>query len=396
MTTPNKEAILEHAKELYFKDNPDAPTPEEHELVESGYCYEAQNQLMRNDTSFELYLEEQAAQNGYRLVTEEEHSKLIELESAKEQANKERKKTKRLQEELERIRFEEQKKETKPQEALPLNLQEALRSGFYVTGTTGTGKSDIAMYAADKLMKHNVVVVVFDSTQDWIERSSIPYYQTLRSTSIVEIPKQSMIFDICKLYPQQRQRFVERFCGLLYQYQADKPKHLRKQYFLIFEEAQTYLWQNSLRSEKARNTTMMLTEGRNYAVRFGCVVQFSSMIDKNAMRYMKQRYLGWTNEKNDVEYLRSFIGNKVGELKKLKAGEFMYSNPSENTLKKIAIQPFSTEKKPRKIENLQSRLEQPIKKKTQHIHDNNGKIIHSLIIGLIGFVLIMVALSQRV
>lgn len=392
MTTPNKEAILELAKELYFKANSDAPTPEEHELVESGYCYEAQNQLMRNDASFELYLEEQAAQNGYRLVTEEDHSKLIELESAKERARNERQKTKRLEEELERIRLEKQNKETKPQEALPFDLQEALRSGLYCAGTTGTGKTDIGMYAASLLMKYGVTVLVFDSSQDWLNRSSILHYRTLASSFIDKIPEHSIIYDISHLTIRQQQELVERFCKILMRYQATIPDQERRQYFLVFEEAHTYFPEGCMRAKRLQNTVKMMTQGRNFKVRFMAITQFSSLIDKTAMRYMTQRFLGNSNEPNDVAYLRKIIGKYAEQLGSLRNGEFLYYN--RGNVKRIQIKPFETTKQPIQIKIPQRIPEQPIKKEPQQ--DNNAKAVTSLIIAILWFLAILIAASQRV
>ncbi len=109
MPTPRREEILEMAKELFLKENPNAPTPENHELVESGYYHKARDQLMQNEENrFHDYLEEQATQNGYRIVTEREHSKLVDLERTKNQLRTEKNRARRLEEELEEARSEKQ------------------------------------------------------------------------------------------------------------------------------------------------------------------------------------------------------------------------------------------------------------------------------------------------
>jgi len=64
---------------------------------------------------------------------------------------------------------------------------------------------------------------------------------------------------------------------------------------------------------------------------------------------MKQRYLGWTDERNDVKYIEGFIGDKASELKHLKAGEFIYSHPTKNILEKIQINPHEQTTKPQRI-----------------------------------------------
>ena len=82
MTTPTTDEIREEAKSLFFYDNPTATTPEDDELKESGYWKQARDALMRSESAEYLsYLEQQAHDIGYRLVTEADHNKLIDLES---------------------------------------------------------------------------------------------------------------------------------------------------------------------------------------------------------------------------------------------------------------------------------------------------------------------------
>jgi hypothetical protein len=81
MVTPSSEQILERATELFFRSNPQATTtPEESELHEGGYWNLARDELMRGESVEALsHLEEEAAQIGRRVVTEEEHDKLLDL-----------------------------------------------------------------------------------------------------------------------------------------------------------------------------------------------------------------------------------------------------------------------------------------------------------------------------
>ena len=51
-------------------------------------------------------------------------------------------------------------------DTIPFDADEAMKSGVYISGTTGTGKSDIAMYQAEELMKEGIIIIVFDPTQD--------------------------------------------------------------------------------------------------------------------------------------------------------------------------------------------------------------------------------------
>lgn len=91
------------------------------------------------------------------------------------------------------------------------DLNEALKSGAYVCGTTGSGKSDIGMYIAEKVMQQGIIVIVFDSSQDWQSRSNVSRFRTLAIPYVNEVPVDSVIFDISKLAVRGRQKLVESF-----------------------------------------------------------------------------------------------------------------------------------------------------------------------------------------
>jgi len=229
------------------------------------------------------------------------------------------------------------------------DVKEATKTGFYCSGTSGIGKSDVAMRAASELMKHDVGVIVFDSTMDWIERSNIPYYITVKPNVqfAFALDGTSFIFDVHLLNPEQRLDLVEWFCSTLYRHQALRPKAERKRFVVILEESQTYLYQGSMRSKKTRNIRMLLTEGRNFKVRIACVTQFASMLDKDAMKFMKQRYVGWTDEPNDIAYVTNMIGGHKEKLKSLKAGQFLYKHGNDVSM--IEIEPYASDTKPQPL-----------------------------------------------
>jgi len=94
----------------------------------------------------------------------------------------------------------------------------------------------------------------------------------------------------------------------------------RKQFFLMFEEGSSYFREGFMRSKRFGNTSMLMSEGRNYGVRFMVITQFFASIDKIAIRYMRQRYFGSTNEPRDVEYITKFFAREqkeeIGKAKK--------------------------------------------------------------------------------
>jgi len=294
LTTPNRKAIIEKATELYYRDMAKSGienfnSPELSELSESGYLSSAKSSLMHN-------LE---TKNGEWIHNGSE------LENSDD---------------------------------LKFDLEEAMKSGVIVSGTTGTGKSDVGMYLADQLMKEGIIVVCFDSSQDWQKRSSIARYQTLTIPHIDKVPENSLIFDISRLSVEQRQNLIENFSQKLYQEQAMNPS--RKQYFLVFEEGSSYFREGFMRGKRFSNTAMLMSEGRNYGVRFMVITQFFASIDKMSMRYMRQRYFGYTDELNDVSYVKAFLGDQALKLKELSAGQFIYYNAGRTT--KISIEPYTS------------------------------------------------------
>jgi hypothetical protein len=242
---------------------------------------------------------------------------------------------------------------------IPFSTEEAMKSGVYISGTTGTGKSDIAMYQAEQLMREGIIVIVFDPSQDWITRSSIRGFGMPKMDEYLwngHVPQRNFIFDLSQLCIVENEGFVEDFCKALMRQQARETTN-RLRYFLIFEEAHTYFPQGCMTARAYRNTVRMMTQGRNYGVRFACITQFAAMIDKNAMRYMTQRYFGTTDEPNDVAYIGRFFPKKKNTsdmfyfrehietlLPTLKSGEFIFKGRAWQTT--FEITPFASESTP--------------------------------------------------
>ena len=346
MTTPHKEAILEKAKELFMensvKNGIPAISPTESELRESGFISAAKSQLMqdRNRSAIEEYFpnEDRFNASGFRF-----------------------------------------------------DVKEATKTGFYVSGTSGIGKSDIAMNAAKELMKHGVSVVVFDSTMDWIERSNIPSYITVKPNVQFSfaLDGRSFIFDIHLLNPDQRLELLEYFSGVLYRHQAFRLKNERKKFIVILEESQTFLYQGVMRSVKTRNIRMLLSEGRNFNVRFGSITQFSSMLDKDAMKFMKQRYVGWTDEPNDIVYVTNMMGGYKERVKSLRAGQFLYKHGNDVSM--IEIEPYASDTKPQPllIQAEPFARNKPIRTQAKALE---VPLLFATVAGALGFALLIVAM----
>ena len=223
------------------------------------------------------------------------------------------------------------------------NVEEALKSGLYTSGTTGCGKTDVAMYCVDQLRKAGVYCAVFDPSQDWLRRYPASNVVTIDSISSIDKIhlKSATILDISSLTVPQTQEIVERFCQRIFEFQARTPIENRKKIMIIFEEAHTEFPQGILRAKRMQNAVRLLTQGRNFNIRMGMITQFAALIDKSAIRYMTQRFFGWSDEKNDLDFISSFIGEETAQnLKYLPSGDFIYSFPRENILEKIHIEPY--------------------------------------------------------
>jgi hypothetical protein len=102
MVTPTADNIREEALRLFFTDNPSATTPEDYELKESGYWQTARDSLMRGESAEALgYLEQMANELGRRVVTEDEHSKLVDIELRLEKLREKEKRVKEAEKDIE-------------------------------------------------------------------------------------------------------------------------------------------------------------------------------------------------------------------------------------------------------------------------------------------------------
>ena len=225
------------------------------------------------------------------------------------------------------------------------NVAEALKSGLYVSGTTGCGKSDIAMYCLDKLREKGVISVIFDPSQDWVDRypaSVVTPSNTPNRPFAQIVLTGATVVDISMCTIEQTKLLVEKFSEQLFLQQARQPKEKRQTYFVLFEEGQTEFPQGALRAKAMQNVVRLATQGRNYKIRVGVVTQFAAMLDKDIMKFMNQRYFGWTAEPNDVDYIGEMLGDdEVAEnLKYFDSGDFLYWYPAKNILEQIHINPY--------------------------------------------------------
>jgi hypothetical protein len=250
-------------------------------------------------------------------------------------------------------------------------------------------------------MKEDIIVVCFDPSQDWMNRSSIPKVTqpNMYDYTWIGIWKMnSIIFDVSQLTIIEQDGFVEEFCKRLMIKQAETPEAFRKRIFLVFEEAHTYFPEGCMRAKIHRNAVRMMTQGRNFNVRFACITQFASLIDKNAMRYMRQRYFGSTDEPNDVEYIKRFFPKKNWEdllvtLGNLQAGQFIYKNGDKTEL--VQIQSFKSETTPKLIATSTSQASPSIINEPHSKGGGTTKAWATVITAFLWFMAMLYAINHR-
>ena len=292
MMMPNKKEIIAKATEIYYSDMAKSGiqnfnTPEDAELLESGYIASAKSELLHSlKTRNAEWFEE--SENVETLA----------------------------------FRFDE---------------KEAMQTTAYVCGSRGVGKSDICMRIAEQLQSRGIIVIVFDPSTDWLKRSNIERYVAVTPYSDLPIPETSTIFDVSRLTPNEMQQCVEEFCKKLFEFQVGNSA---KRFYLVLEEAQIYFPLNSLRSRKTQNSVRLLTVGRNFNISICAVSQFPSLIDKELIKNASQIWIGCTSELNALKYWKGILGKHVEKLKDLLNGQFVYY--CRNKITTIEIEPYES------------------------------------------------------
>lgn len=307
MTTPNKKAIIEKAIELWRADQLKSGSmqlaelnPEIEELRESGYLSSAQSELM--------------------MSLDRKHAE-----------------------------FKEYADHTENFGDFQFDITEGLQTTCFVSGSRGVGKSDVSMRIVDQLTSEGIICIAFDSSLDWLKRSSIQKYITVKPYADLPIPYENMIFDLSLLTPLEQQNIVERFSKKLFEHQIN---NMTNRYYVVFEESQIFFPLNSLRSKNTQNSMRILTIGRNVNTSVCAISQFPSLVDKELVKHAGQIYVGCTSEKNAVNYWKAVLGKNADQLKQLENGSFIYYNRGKTSV--ITIKPYES-----KIEKQQIIIPEP-------------------------------------
>lgn len=226
------------------------------------------------------------------------------------------------------------------------DVEEALKTGFYASGTTGCGKTTLAKRCKAALQVNGVTTFTFDVSQAWLTNPEPDYIVRFRenlSPASIEAGLQGIelrdcVFDVSSLTTLQFQEVADKFSWMLFNLQAKISPLLRKQMFVIFEEAHIVFPQGVMGAKRLQNVVRLISVGRNFKIRVGMITQFASMLDKSILRYAGQRYFGWTDEYNDCRRIGTYIGEETANsLRYFKSGEFIYYCPSQLIQEKIYV-----------------------------------------------------------
>lgn len=311
MTTPNRKEIFEKALALWHEqharegDPSFVITPEYSELLESGFVSSAISELMRSESNKDVEF------RAYSQALEKpEEPKIENFEKILEVGE------------------------------VPFDVSLAVDSGFYVSGTSQSGKTNLAKLLVQQLIDAGIACFVLDASKAWTHDSPIDNVIDVNEKQKEYAWEGSTVFDISSLAARKKVLFVNTFCHDIYEQHVEG--YERKE-FIIFEEAQTYLPQGSLRlairrSSPCESVLDVVTVGANYGLRFGLITQFPALVDKPPVKICQQRYFGWTWEKNDVAYVKAFLGKDwIAKLQSLQKGEFIYQCRDATTLIKTDV-----------------------------------------------------------
>lgn len=302
LTTPNKEQILERATELYFKENPHMQnTPEPEELVEDGYFFQAQHELMA--TPYKQFEPDKP-----------------------------------------------QKPET-PFNIYDFNLDIPLleKSNLLISGCNSSGKTRLGAMICSMLKTFDWQIIVFDNSSVWKQVSDIAFYYDLNTCEdLANIPltEHSIIYDFSELNIDAQRFIVNLISNRIWR---QRTPYENRNMLIVLEEFELY--GRNLRGFISQNIFRIMHSGRNKHIRVLAITTDLALIDTSFIRLCQQRFHGKLGiEENSKRKFKHYYGNEYLEIcEKLEIGNFLYlHNDSLKVIHadlfnpKTAPQPFMT------------------------------------------------------
>ncbi len=230
---------------------------------------------------------------------------------------------------------------------IPFNFQEAVDNGFFVSGTTQSGKSTLSKWIVQKIIDNGANAYILDVSKVWTQCAPISNVIDVPSNvTEISIPSnQSAVIDLSNLDYIKRINYVIAFCKCVYNWHKDKGFKRAPIEFLIFEEAHSYFANGCFRNPRQFSPCVdLITIGANFNLRFGVITQFPASLDKALVKVSQQRFFGWSTEKNDLDYIKAFVGKEYtkpdnpNSVFNLQKGQFLYQ--LRNKIEKIQSSPY--------------------------------------------------------
>jgi hypothetical protein len=214
-----------------------------------------------------------------------------------------------------------------------IDLDEALKSGVFMSGGKGQAKTNLGMTIADQLLKNDITVKVFDISQAW-KNFSIPKIVEIEENLSIDVNLyDSVVFDLSRLLPKDVKAFVSKVLAVEWKLQTEVPENERRQMVDVFEEVQMLVPQGYLRSEEAQYVLRLMTTGRNFKLGYIAIAQRPALTDTSVFELSFQRYFSRMDGENDLKKVANYIGDKAKQLENLRLGEFIYDKGNETKLK---------------------------------------------------------------
>jgi len=214
-------------------------------------------------------------------------------------------------------------------------MRSLLKTGAFISGSKGSGKTTLAMSLADSLMREGCILKVFDISGKWRIKSSIPNLYIPINSTLPNIPLYTSItFDLTLLTPRDMRNFITRV--LRHDFERQVRSTERKWIVYVFEECQLLIPQGKLRSNVAQEVLRILTVGRNYNISYIAITQRPATVDTTVLELTDVQFFGKCTGQNDLKKLSNYVAN-VNKLKKLKVGEFILIEDGEEVTYKSEL-----------------------------------------------------------
>jgi len=208
----------------------------------------------------------------------------------------------------------------------------AKRSGVFITGKRGVGKTNLAMNIVDTLIQNNIDVIVFDPSRAW-RYSSIENYTEIPEhieQIRIECPtRDSIVYDLSLLYVYAQKEIIRNIVAGYFRRQVRDPDRWR---IFVFEECQTLIHRNRLSSREAQEILRLITVGRNFKLSYILLTTRPSLVDTSLVALSDQIYIGRLDDINDIRRVKRWIGVYEHRISRLKTGQFIYRREGDTKL----------------------------------------------------------------